>query len=334
MMPEQEGPEPLQVKAIGSFHIGGGIRTLTGLPVRQRVSTPGGPTYSVDPNGEISVGQMYVQFVRLAAPRTTIPLLMWHGGGMTGANWETTPDGRPGWQWLFLRAGLDVFVSDAVERGRSGFAPYPDVYAEAPYFRTAKEAWEKTFRLGPAGSYHRDSTQRRARPDCRFPLASFDTFMKQSVPRWDCNDALTQVAYDALVTKVGDCFLLMHSQGGNFGLHAALAAPNKVKAVIAVEPSGAPDPAKDDPSLLRDVPHLFIWGDHLEGNDFWAKYQPGARRWYEALLAAGVPATWIELPKLGIRGNSHALMMDDNSDQIAGMIMDWLIRMVPGAFLS
>jgi hypothetical protein len=77
---------------------------------------------------------------------------------------------------------------------------------------------------------------------------------------------------------------------------------------------------------------LFIWGDHLEGNDFWEKYQPSARRWYEALVAAGVPAQWIELPKLGIRGNSHALMMDDNSEQIAGMTMDWLLRMVPGAF--
>lgn len=328
-MLDQGRPEPLQVKAIGSFHVGGEIRTLTGLPIRQRVSTPGGPAYAVDPNGELAVGQMYVQYVRLAAPRTAVPLLMWHGGGMTGANWETTPDGRPGWQWYFLRAGLDVFVSDAVERGRSSFAPYPQVYAEAPYYRTAREAWEKTFRFGPAGSYHEDPARRRAHPDCRFPLADFDVFMKQSVPRWDCNDALTQAAYDALVARVGDCFLLMHSQGGNFGLHAALSAPDKVKAVIAVEPSGAPDPDRHDPAVLRHVPHLFIWGDHLEGNEFWTKYRPGARRWYEALVAAGVPARWLELPEQGIRGNSHALMMDDNSDDIADMIMAWLTRMVP-----
>ena len=36
---------------------------------------------------------MYVQYVRLAEPRSPVPLLMWHDGGMTGVNWETTPDG-------------------------------------------------------------------------------------------------------------------------------------------------------------------------------------------------------------------------------------------------
>ena len=66
-----------------------------GLPPRARVSTRGGPVHPIDPNGEIMVGQMYVQYVRLAAPRSPVPLLMWHGGGMTGVNWETTPDGRP-----------------------------------------------------------------------------------------------------------------------------------------------------------------------------------------------------------------------------------------------
>lgn len=316
--------DAFMVKEIGSFFVGGEVVTLAGLPMRQRVSTPGGPAYPVDPNGELMVGQMYVQYVCLAAPCTPVPLLMWHGGGMTGANWETTPDGRPGWQSFFLRAGMDVFVSDAVERGRSGFAPFPEVYAEAPYFRTAREAWEKTFRFGPAGSYHEDASLRRSHPDCRFPLASFKTFMKQSVPRWDCNDRSTQAAYDALVARIGPCFLLMHSQGGNFGLHAALTAPDKVKAVIALEPSGAPDPAVYDPAILAGVPHLFLWGDHLEGNAFWTSYQPNVRRWFQSLQAAGVPAAWIDLPAHGIFGNSHALMMDDNSDEIATIVLDWL----------
>ena len=114
--------------------------SLEGLSKRERVSTPGGPVYFSDPNGEIMVGQMYVQYVRLVKPRAVAPLLMWHGGDMTGASWEPTPDGRPGLQMFFLRAGFDTYVSDAVERGRASWAPYPQVYAEAPYFRTAKEA--------------------------------------------------------------------------------------------------------------------------------------------------------------------------------------------------
>ena len=63
---------------------------------------------------------------------------MWHGGGESGANWETTPDGRDGWQMRFLRAGLDVYVSDSVERGSSSWARRPNVYTSEPFFLTAR----------------------------------------------------------------------------------------------------------------------------------------------------------------------------------------------------
>ncbi|MEP9377859.1 esterase [Aquabacter sp. CN5-332] len=312
------------VRDMGSFHIGGEIVSLAGMPQRHRISTPGGPVRPIEQNGEMAVGQMYVQYVRLAAPRSPVPVLMWHGGGMTGANWEGTPDGRPGWQTIFLRAGLDVFVSDAVERGRAGFAPSPEIYPEAPFFRTAEEAWTEVFRFGPHGSYHKDPALRRAYPGCRFPLKDFDAFMKSCVPRWSCNDERTQTAYDALVARMDHCVLLMHSQGGSFGFHAALHAPEKVKAVMALEPSGAPDPTVEDAGRLAGVPHLFIWGDHLGGSEFWVQYRPNVERWADALAKAGVPVEWIDLPARGITGNSHALMMDDNSDEIARMALDWL----------
>jgi hypothetical protein len=149
-----EDPPALSVAEIGSFFVGGHIHRLEGLAKRERISTPGSPVHFIDPNGELMAGQMYVQYVRLAKPSAAAPLLMWHGGGMTGVNWETTPDGRPGWQMFFLRAGFDTYISDAVERGRASWAPYPQVYTGSPYFRTAKEAWEETFRFGPEGSWH------------------------------------------------------------------------------------------------------------------------------------------------------------------------------------
>ena len=33
---------------------------------------------------------------------------------------------------------------------------------------------------------------------------------------------------------------------------------------------------------------------------------------------------WMELPELGIHGNTHALMMEDNSDEIADLICEWI----------
>ncbi len=318
---------PLQVRDIGSFHVGGQMVSLTGLAPRLRVSTANGAVHPIDPNGEMIAGQMYVQYVKLAAPRSPHPLLLWHGGGMSGVNWETTPDGRAGWQMFFLRAGFDVFVSDAVERGRASWAPYPDVFKDAPYFRTGREAWEETFRFGPAGSWNVDPAQRRSHDGLRFPIARMEGFMNQFVPRWGDNDALTQHAYDALVGSLESSIVLTHSQGGNFGLQAALHAPDRIKAVISLEPSGAPDPEHCDPAVLGDVPHLFVWGDYLDQHPFWVESVPKVRRWYEALVAAGVNAQWIDLPSRGIVGNSHALMADSNSDAIGKMVHEWMCEM-------
>lgn len=329
MSAQTDAQSPIRISEIGNFYVGGEMVHLEGLPPRERISTLGGPTYPVDQNGEIMAGQMYVQYARLAEPRSSVPLLLWHGGGMTGVNWETTPDGRPGWQMFFLRAGFDTYVSEAVERGRSSWAPFPYVYPEAPYFRTAKELWEKVFRFGPIGSWHSDPAKRRTHPGLRFPAAHLEAFFCQSVPRWGCNDARTQWAYDLLLQRFDDgVVILTHSQGGNFGMAAALHAPNRVRAVISLEPSGAPDPAQQDARLLKGVPHLFVWGDYLDQHPFWVESRPASERWRDALKNAGCAVTWIDLPALGVRGNSHAFMCDDNSDAVASLVFDWLHKQI------
>jgi hypothetical protein len=130
------------VKEVGSFHVGGRTVALSGMPTREVVFSPGAPPIKVDPNGEFAVEQMYVQYVKLAQPKARVPILLWHGGGLTGVTWETKPDGKPGWQQFFLNAGYDVYVSDAVERGRASWARYPEIFKSEPMFRTKKEAWE------------------------------------------------------------------------------------------------------------------------------------------------------------------------------------------------
>jgi hypothetical protein len=137
------------VKEVGSFHVGGRTETLTGLPTKEIVFSPGAPPLKVDPNGEFEVEQMYVQYVKLAQPKGRVPLLLWHGGGLSGVTWETKPDGKPGWQQFFLNAGYDTYVSDAVERGRASWARYPEIFKGEPFFRAKKEAWE-LFRIGPS----------------------------------------------------------------------------------------------------------------------------------------------------------------------------------------
>ena len=310
------------VKEVGSFHVGGRTAALSGMPTSDVVFSPGAPAIKVDPNGEFEAEQMYVQYVKLAQPKAKVPILLWHGGGLTGVTWETKPDGKPGWQQFFLNAGYDVYVSDAVERGRASWARYPEIFKSQPMFRTKKEAWE-LFRIGPS---YEIGGQRVAFEGQQFPIEAFDQFAKQGVPRWVTNDEATQKAYDALVEKVCPCVVVVHSQGGNFGFNAALAAPDKIKAVVAIEPSGAPDPAKVDVGKLKGVPHLIVWGDFRDKVAVWQRLPIAPTKYREALVAAGGKADVFDLPVMGIKGNTHMLMMDRNSDDVAKLVHDWIAK--------
>lgn len=187
--------------------------------------------------------QMYVQFVRLESPRARQPLVFLHGGGLASGAWETKPDGRPGWQSFFLRAGHDVYIA-----------------------RNSKDA--------------------------------------------------PQAAYDALVQRVCPCVIIAHGEGARFAMSAAQSAPERVKAVVALEPSGAPDPNRFDLPKLRTTPHLFVWGDELGAQEARARVT-AVNRYRDGLRAAGVPAE-------ELRGNSHLLMVDRTSDEIAARIQRWL----------
>ncbi|WP_293811391.1 esterase [uncultured Bosea sp.] len=310
------------VKEVGSFYIGGQEQAVSGQPISEIATTPGMRPFRYDPNGEFEVGQMYVQYVRQARPRSPLPLLMWHGGGLTGVTWETKPDGKPGWQQYFLNAGYDVYVSDSVERGR---ASWSRLYDGPPIFRTKKEGWE-LFRIGPPDSYSADAAKRASYPGVQFPKEDFDQFTKEFTPRWLTNDARSIAAYQQLVDKVCPCIVVVHSQGGFFGYNAALNNPEKIKALVLVEPSGAPDPAKIEVAKLKSVPMLAIWGDNIKGHPLWQNFAAPSARLREAVQVSGGTFDWVSLPDAGMTGNTHMMMMDKNSDQIADLVRDWLTK--------
>src|SRR5207244_4622167 len=77
----------------------------------------GGRTTTVDGRAYVS-HQMYVE-VRVPAKQThRVPIIMVHGGTMSGTNFTGTPDGREGWAQYFVRRGYAVYVVDQPGRGR------------------------------------------------------------------------------------------------------------------------------------------------------------------------------------------------------------------------
>jgi pimeloyl-ACP methyl ester carboxylesterase len=250
--------------------------------------------------------------------------VFWHGGGLTGACWETTPDGRPGWLHYFLRRGWDAYLCDAVERGRSGFAPVPDVWP-TPVSQTAEDVF-KRFRIGtPAHGESLDSLADGAYPNGCFPVESFGALVRQLVPRWTHTDDVIFRGYLSLLDRADPCVLVCHSQGGMFGLRAAMVRPDRVKAVVALEPASVPPP-EEWPADYR-VPTLILLGDNIESDARW----PAIRNKIAAFAARYPCVKLISLPSVGLSGNSHMLMMDKNSLEIADLAHDWLEGNLAGA---
>src|SRR5258706_1768451 len=83
---------PLAIARDGFFYVGGKSVTINGRPYM--------------------AGQMYVEF-RIPAKQThPFPIVMGHGGTMSGTNFTGTPDGREGWAQVFLPRCSPVYVLD------------------------------------------------------------------------------------------------------------------------------------------------------------------------------------------------------------------------------
>jgi hypothetical protein len=313
----------ISLKTMGSFHIGGREVVVSGKPVQEVVMAQGGVPAKIDPNGVYQVEQMYVQYFVPSVEKGKLPLLLWHGGGLTGVTYETTPDGREGWLNYFVKQGWTVYNSDAMERGRSGWAKFPDVFPTEPIFLTKENPFER-FRIGAgAGSYHKDVAKMKPLPGSQFPLEGYDNFTKQGVPRWTSTDAPTIAAYTELVDKVCPCVVLAHSQGGPFAYRVAQARPDKVKALVLVEPAGIGDAKL--PDTLKNTPNVSVYGDFIAQDSRWPTMRANNLRFHDSIRAAGGRPEVIDLPAMGIKGNSHMLMMDKNNLEIAALIQQWLV---------
>lgn len=313
------GNEPIVLRDMGSFHVGGRLIEISGEPVKEALFTHGGIPVRLDPNGVYQVEQMYAQYFLVQDRTGKLPLLMWHGGGLTGVTYETKPDGNPGWLNYFLRKGWDITISDAMERGRSGWS---DTFAGDPVLLPLSDLWER-FRIGPPGSWNEEKAKRAIYPGVQFPLDAYEQFMKQGVPRWVTTDDAIVAAYIELIDKVGPCVLLVHSQAGAFACKVAEARPDKIKAMVLAEPSGIGD--RDTVAALKNIPMAVIYGDNTREHQRWGRIRQNVHEYAGLIKAAGGSVDLIDLPDIGITGNTHMLMMDRNSDAVADVIQKWFV---------
>jgi dienelactone hydrolase len=118
--------------------------------------------------------------------------------------------------------------------------------------------------------------------------------------------------------------LLVHSQSGTFGYEAALAHPDKVKALVIVE--GTIRGNAETAAKLKNVPILVVYGDNVEKSKMFLGQRENNIKMAALAKAAGGSIEIVNLPDLGIRGNTHFMMMEKNNAQIADVINEWLVK--------
>jgi pimeloyl-ACP methyl ester carboxylesterase len=215
-----------------------------------------GGKYSAEKDGQAMSGQIYAEFQIPAHQTHPYPIVFIHGGAQTGTNFTGTPDGREGWAQFFLREGYAVYVVDQAGRGRSAYLNDrygPQTTPSLDFVQQRFTAIEN-YNRWPQAHLH---TQWPGKGTLGDPI--FDQFFAsqvQAMVSFPLQQELSSSGILALLEKIGPAILLTHSQSGATGWPVADAQPNRVKALIAVEPSGPPFYNVDNvpaPEWFRDA---------------------------------------------------------------------------------
>jgi pimeloyl-ACP methyl ester carboxylesterase len=324
--------KPLIIAEQGNFSAGGSVLSSEGTFDGKVLFNPQGQTLHGD---HASV------FYQIPQNPRPYPLVLLHGAGQSAKTWGTTPDGREGFQNIFLRKGYGVYLLDQPRRGQAGQSTVTMEVKATTY----DQMWFNMFRLGQWPAFF-DGVQ--------FPQneQALNQYFRQMTPNTGAYDE--QIISDA-VTRVfersGEGILITHSQGGGPGWWTAIKS-DKVKGIVAYEPgSGFVFPQGEVPDgmpsgtgtltatpvsmdqfkKLTKMPIVIYYGDNIPnevsdnpGQDNWRVRVKMANMWADTVNRYGGHAEVVELPKLGLKGNTHFPFSDLNNEQVADVLNNWL----------
>ena len=328
-------PPPLALKSMGVFYVGA-----------KRVDSP----YSDERDAEFptrgrTTVSGHAKVTYFIPGKVTGPgIVLVPGFGLSSSIYLATPDSREGWAQYFVRRGYPVYVVDVPERSTAGFAvdaingciaadPQFGCSRESRLGRTSLEQPWRVWGFGPRfGEVHANS---------RFPAlplqqnyieqfgASFEVYMgSANIGRSGAGTSRSPVvdALMALLKRVGPSVLVLHSAAGAAGFEVARQDPARVRALVSIETTVCPALQGNAGDPLAGIAFLGIYGDYVDerGSGGHPRRYRSCRSLAESpeRVAAG---KFIDLPgDLKVRGNSHLMMQDDNSDDIAALVSDWL----------
>jgi pimeloyl-ACP methyl ester carboxylesterase len=258
----------LQLVIVSALAIGGAQAqedALAGKPLV--IATQGyffvGSQYYTASDGQFMKDQMYVEYQIPKHVTHPYPIVLIHGGGLTGTYMMGTPDNRPGWSTFFLANGYAVYVVDQTGRGKSAY--HADAYGplsrgNALGIQQRFSAFE-LYNMWPRAHLH---TQWPGSGLIGDPI--FDQFYAsevEGIASSTVQQSTIQAASAALLDRIGPAIILTHSQSGPYGWLITDARPSLVKGLLQVEPSGPPLTSVTflgPPTWFTDGPVQAAWG--------------------------------------------------------------------------
>lgn len=324
--------EPLVIQDQGSFAVGGSVATAPGTF---------DPLKPLQPAGQTFHGDHLYAFYQVPVNARSLPIVMWHGAGQFSKTWETTPDGREGFQTIFLRRRFSTYLIDQPRRGNAGRSTVEATIKPTP----DEQFWFGQFRVGIWPNYF-DGVQFDRKPE------TLNQYFRAMIPNTGPFDAnLISDSVSGLFARIGPGILMTHSQSGGPGWLTAIKSPN-VKAIVAFEPGsgfvfpqgelpkpvptsfdtieGVPVPMSDFIALTK-LPIVIFYGDNIPSKatdvptqDAWRGRLEMARLWADTVNRHGGQVTLVHLPQAGIRGNTHFPFSDLNNIEIANQVSKFL----------
>ncbi len=286
------------------------------------------------PDGQTLHGDHAHVFYQIPVEARRYPLVFLHGNAQFSKTWQTTPDGREGFQNIFLRRRFPVYLLDQPRRAGAGRGTLPGTFTAIPDDQSSFDR----FRIGHWPNYF---------PGVQFSQdpEALNQYFRQTTPQTSPFDAgVASRAVAALFDKLGPAILVSHSQGGGLGWLAALQS-TAVRAIVSYEPgSNFPFPEGDVPDpipgsagplqalgvplsdflRLTRIPIVIYYGDNIPrepspmvGQDNWRVRLEMAEKWVAAVNRHGGDATLVSLPAIGIHGNTHFPFSDLNNLLVA-----------------
>ncbi|WP_050751668.1 alpha/beta hydrolase [Mitsuokella multacida] len=291
--------------------------------------------------------------VRSIGKSKKLPLIFQHGGAQSKRTWESGPDGREGFNTMFVRAGYSVYLVDQPRSGEANLSTEA-VTPDTPWATNPMYGDKTLYVLSRVGHYDEAGNPV---PNAQFPAGeeNYQAFEQSwTIGSGPLNNDLNADVLAKLVNKQQDgAVLVTHSMGGTIGWRTAIRT-DKVKAIIAYEPGGTPFvfpetempkttearfsalsasamgvPMEDFLKLTR-IPIVLYYGDYIKigsenvGEDKWGTEFAMAKQFVKAINRHGGDATLVHLPDIGIKGNSHFLMQEKNNKEILKLALDWL----------